>query len=210
LSRKRSSLHEAQLNLKLIMGITEEGHISLDEVSELYGLKNTEPLEDKFHQLIDKNKFNLILHPKSKGSAREWGVDNFIRLIDILPEEEYRIFISGTEEEGTLLKDSGIFESDKVTDLTGQMSLGQLISFIRVCNGLVAASTGPLHLAAALGITAVGIYPPIRPMHPGRWAPVGHKATYLVKEEVCNDCRKQGACHCMTEISPDHVKYLLK
>ena len=64
-------------------------------------------------------------------------------------------------------------------------------------------------LAAALGITAIGIYPPIRPMHPGRWAPIGIKATYIVKEDDCEDCREQGSCHCMAEISPGHVKEML-
>ncbi len=210
LSRKKSNLHEAQLNLKLIRGITGKGTVALEEVSHLYGLSKTEPLEDKFQQLIEPGKYTLILHPKSKGSAREWGFDNFIRLIDILPEEEYQIFISGTEDEGAMMSESGIFANAKVTNLTGQMSLSQLMSFIRASDGLVAASTGPLHLAAALGITAIGIYPPIRPMHPGRWAPIGDKATYIVKDKFCNDCRKQGACHCMAEISPEEVKYLLK
>jgi len=209
LSRKKSHLHEAQLNLKLIKKITGKDSISTEEISGLYGLTRTESLQEKFSELIDKNKFNLILHPKSKGSAREWGVDNYINLIDILPEKEFRIFVSGTADEGAMLRDTGIFKNNTVIDLTGKMSLGQLMSFIKTCNGLVAASTGPLHLAAALGIKAVGIYPPIRPMHPGRWAPLGKNATYLVKEEECNDCRKQGACHCMEEISPEHVKYLL-
>ena len=104
------------------------------------------------------------------------------------------------------MKDSGILEDRRITDLTGKMNLSQLMSFIAACDGLVAASTGPLHLAAALGIRAVGIYPPIRPMHPGRWAPLGRNATYLVLQKSCNDCRKQGACHCMEEITPDSVK----
>jgi len=69
----------------------------------------------------------------------------------------------------------------------------------------VAASTGPLHLAAALGIKAIGIYPPIRPMHPERWAPIGEKATFLVKDKECDECRKQGPCHCMQEILPDKI-----
>jgi ADP-heptose:LPS heptosyltransferase len=209
LSRKKSSLHEAQLNLKLIKSITGIGIVAPEQISELYGLSRTEPLEDQFLHQIDKEKFNLILQPKSKGSAREWGADNFIQLVNILPPVDFKVFISGTEAEGELLRGSGIFDQEGVTNLCGQMSLGQLMSFIKACDGLVAASTGPLHLAAALGITAIGIYPPIKPMHPGRWAPIGKKATYLVKEDDCNDCRKQGACHCMAEISPEHVKELL-
>lgn len=209
LSRKKSDLHEAQLNLRLIKSITGEGDVSQEEIPSLYGLNNTEALDAEFLQLIEPAKINIILHPKSKGSAREWGVDNFMKLIELLPQQEYKIFISGTSDEGMILKDTGIFESKKVTNLTGRMSLAQLMSFIKRCDALVAASTGPLHLAAALGIKAIGIYPPIRPMHPGRWAPIGEKAVYLVSEKECNDCRKSGICHCMAEIHPEAVKDLL-
>lgn len=206
LSRRKSDLHEAQLNLKLIENIAGSSTIPPDEISKLYGLVNTEALNDRFSSLIDRSKKNIILHPRSKGSAREWGLSNYIRLIGQLPEEEFKIFISGTDEEGQLMKDSGIFNAPHVSDLTGQMSLGQLISFIGRCDSLVAASTGPLHLAAAMGIRAIGIYPPIRPMHPGRWAPIGEQATFLVKDKKCSDCRKQGPCHCMEEIHPEDVK----
>ena len=209
LSRRKSSLHEAQLNLKLIENISGADTIAFDEISKLYGLTRTEPLEEKFRQLLDSQRFNLILHPRSKGSAREWGLDNFKKLIAILPEDEYNIFISGTKEEGILLEGSGIFDASQVIRLTGQMSLGQLMSFIKSCDGLVAASTGPLHLAAALGIRAIGIYPPIRPMHPGRWAPIGRKAAFVVKEKACDECRKHGPCHCMEEINPEEIKNLL-
>ncbi len=209
LSRKRSNLHEAQLNLKLIEGIAGKGPLTLDEVCQLYGLSKTEALEDKFKKLLDPRRYNLILHPKSKGSAREWGLENFKSLIGILPDNQCKVFISGTAEEGAMLKDLGIFDTGKATDLTGQMSLGQLMSFIQACDGLIAASTGPLHLAAALGKQAIGIYPPIRPMHPGRWAPVGKHATYAVIEKDCSDCRKNGICHCMQEIKPEVIKSLI-
>jgi ADP-heptose:LPS heptosyltransferase len=90
------------------------------------------------------------------------------------------------------------------------MSLNQLIAFIDYSDALVAASTGPLHIAAALGKVAIGIYPPIKPMHPGRWAPVGKKATYLVLDKNCSDCKNEGLCHCMSEIKPHQVKQILE
>jgi ADP-heptose:LPS heptosyltransferase len=66
----------------------------------------------------------------------------------------------------------------------------------------VAGSTGPLHLAAALGRHALGLYPPIKPMHPGRWAPVGLHAGFMVFDRPnCEDCRRQpAACTCIRAI----------
>ena len=205
LSRRRSKLHEAQLNLALISNITGEKHTDLDSIKTMYGFTTLAPLSKEFSSLLDTDKFKLILHPKSKGSAREWGMDNFIKLCKALSPHKYRIFISGTSKEGELMKDSGIFETEHVTNITGQMNLQQFMSFIGHCDGLVAASTGPLHLAAAMGKTAIGIYPPIRPMHPGRWAPIGVKATFLVKDKECSDCRSGGPCQCMLDIQPEDV-----
>ena len=80
----------------------------------------------------------------------------------------------------------------------------QFLAFIAAADGLVAGSTGPLHLAAALGRHALGLYPPIRPMHPGRWAPLGPHADYLVFDKPnCADCRAQpAACACIKALAP--------
>jgi len=62
-----------------------------------------------------------------------------------------------------------------------------------------------LHIAAAFGKKAIGIYPPIKPMYPQRWAPIGKKADFLVINKNCNDCKKDGVCHCMQEITAEQV-----
>ncbi len=201
LSRKNSGLHEAQLNLKLLVPLGAKSHLELDEIGRLYGLTRLSPLPEAIAALHDPDRFNLILHPKSRGSAREWGLENFAALIRLLPRDRFKIFISGTAAEGALMP-SLRSEFPFVTDLTGRLSLGELMSFIARADGLVAASTGPLHLASALGIHALGIYPPIRPMHPGRWGPVGPRAMVFVRPDDCSACRKTADCSCMRGIAP--------
>jgi heptosyltransferase-3 len=207
LSRKRSELHESQLNFPLLKPILPGIETpTLEKMPSLYGLQSPPDPPREFANLIDRGRFNLILHPKSKGSAREWPLENYAELCRLLPEKEFNIFVTGTEAEAGMMKPFLEKNKARVHDLTGRFTLGEFIAFIGKVDGLVAASTGPLHIAAALGKTAVGIYPPIRPMHPGRWAPVGRKASYLVREKSCNDCRKTGDCHCMKEITPSDVK----
>ncbi|XZF13949.1 glycosyltransferase family 9 protein [Chitinophagaceae bacterium MMS25-I14] len=210
LSRKNSDLHEAQLNLKLLTAVGIQQEFSLAEISSFTGLKRVEPLKPEFAALIDSHKYNLILHPKSQGSAREWGLENFVRLAELLDGDKFRIFISGTAKERELLDPLFDAVAGKVTDITGKMSLPQFISFINTCDGLLANSTGPLHIAAALGKDAYGIYPPMRPIHPGRWAPLGPHTEVFVLEKECNDCRKApSACHCIKEINPLLIKAVL-
>lgn len=202
LSRRHSPYHEAQLNLKLLVPLGAAALYSLDEIGGYYGLTRLAPLAPDIAGRIDPHRFNLVLHPKSRGSAREWGVDNFGELIWLLPKDRFNIFITGTAAEGDLVKPL-LNEHPGVVDLTGRLSLAELMTFLSRVDGLVAASTGPLHLAAALGINALGIYPPIKPMHPGRWAPIGPKAAVFVKSTDCEACRKTGDCVCMRSVQPE-------
>jgi len=201
-SRKKSDLHEAQLNLKLLepLGITKE--YSLAEIPDSYGL--TKLTNSPPHHLTN-SPLHIILHPKSKGSAREWGLDNFSKLIALLPEDKFRISVTGTKEEGALMKDFLDQHKDRLTDMTGKLSLAGLLEFINSCDGLVAASTGPLHIAAALGKRAIGIYAPMRPIFPQRWAPIGKNAAYLVLDKFCEKCRKNADCACIRAITPEQV-----
>lgn len=210
LSRKKSPYHEAQLNLKLLTVFEGIKKIySLDEIIDLMNFKSVKTSCDAIEN-IDNQRFNLIIHPKSKGSAREWGLDNYKKLIEILPPNKFKIFVCGTENEGVLVRETLFAESrHNVVDLTGKMSLADYITFIDHCDGLVAASTGPLHIAAALGKHAVGLYPPIRPMHPGRWGCIGKNAKVFVSDKECEECRKTQECKCMRMIEPEMIKAYL-
>lgn len=209
-TRKRSDLHESQLNFKLLKGLNINYIPDISEIKTFFG-KNMFCLENANDILpIRDNKINVILHPGSRGSAREWGYENFARLATLLPEENFRIWLSGSKEEG--VQSSTIFDSYniKYQNISGKFSLTQLMSFIAGAEALVAASTGPLHIAAALDTLAVGLFPPIRPMHPGRWAPIGKHTQIFVKNINCHDCRKGKPCHCMKSITPEQVAEFIK
>lgn len=208
LSRKNSDLHESQLNFKLLKFLNIPTEVKLEDIKNYYGFTKTQALPEEWLKLIDKTRTNVILHPKSKGSAREWGLENFSELINSLPENKFKVFISGTKEEGEQVK--SLFEKHKnVTDLTGKLTLKQFISFINNADALVAASTGPLHIASALGKKAIGLFAPMRPIHPGRWMPVGENAKHLVLDKDCSDCRKSKDCHCIREIKSKQIVNLL-
>jgi ADP-heptose:LPS heptosyltransferase len=206
LSRRQSELHEAQLNTKLLapLGITKS--YSKEELGRLYSFDKIPPMPAELAELFEPGKRYIILHPKSQGSAREWGLEHFISLIRLLPKDRYQIFISGTAKEAELLTPLFDAVGGSVTDITGRMDLSGFIAFIDRCDALVAASTGPLHIAAALGKQAIGIYPAIRPMHPGRWAPLGEKALALSLEKDCRACLiNPQDCACIKSIRPLEV-----
>jgi heptosyltransferase-3 len=203
-TRKNSDLHEAQLNLKLLPALGITADYSLATLDKLCGFNRIQPLNQQWKTVLAPDKFNLILHPLSKGSAREWGIANFEKLLKLLPEDRFRVFVSGTREEGAGMQEF-ISRNPRLVNLCGKMNLEEFISFIGAAQGLVAASTGPLHIASAMGKKAIGIFAPMHPIHPGRWAPIGIHADYLVVQKDCSDCRKTGDCHCIREITPEQV-----
>ncbi len=210
LSRKNSDLHEAQLNIKLLSFFGINTNYNIEQIPAYYRFTNVLPMANElFVNMLDKTKTRIIIHPKSKGSAREWGLENFSKLIQALPEEKYQIFISGNKEDSIALEEF-CNNNPKAIDITGKLTLNEFISFINLCDVLVAASTGPLHIAAALGKKAIGLFAPMRPIHPGRWAPIGAKAQALVIEKNCNDCRKGGKCACIESIEVQKVVHLIE
>lgn len=208
LSRRHSPLHEAQLNLQLLAPLHADTSLSLPEVANLVRLQPSEPLAAQWHQVLSERtetQLNVVLHPRSRGSAREWGLAHFGTLARLLHAAGHRVFVTGTAAEGEELQEWLTEHQPYITaDLTGRLTLPQLLAFLHQADGIVAGSTGPLHLAAALGRYALGFYPPIRPMHPGRWAPLGPHAEYLVFDRPdCQDCRRQpAACTCIKALAP--------
>ena len=211
LSRKNSDLHEVQLNLKLLKPLGIDKEFSTEELQDLYGLKKLQPLQEKNQVLIRADRYNLIIHPKSQGSSREWPINHFAALINMLEEERFNIFLSGVEKEIPFLKEIMSRLTRPVISLGGHMPLDQFLPFIKACDGILANATGPLHLGAALGADAFGLYPPIRPIHPGRWAPLGPGAQVFVYDKDCNDCKNtKDQCRCMDRIQPSLIKAALE
>jgi ADP-heptose:LPS heptosyltransferase len=191
-SRKNSDLHESQLNFHLLYPFGVKNIPSLEEIRTWHILK---PQVECPIQL-EPNKRSVVFHMLSKGSALNWSLKQYQTLASLLPASEFNIYITGTEEEGVRIRQGFQFD-EHIMDVSGKLSLPQLIAFISSCDTLVAASTGPLHIASAVGIRAIGLYPSKRPMHPGRWMPLGAKATYL---EDGNSEKKESL-----EIAPEIV-----
>lgn len=185
-SRKGSDLHEAQLNLKLMKPLGIQTEYSLEELAAYYGFNRISA--DALSKVDDflkekKGRKKILLHPLSKGSAVDWGLENFSRLIALLEDQDCDVFITGTKEEGEKIRQQISLKARNLQDVTGMFSLAELIALISRCDALVAASTGPLHIAAALEKRAVGLYSPKRPIHPGRWAALGKGVKILVASQ---------------------------
>lgn len=204
-TRKNSPLHESQLNFELLRPFGLKEIPSLKQINEAtHYFKAKATLNSSIQALLDTPLKKIILHPKSQGSAVEWGVENFVALSLLLVEKGCRVYFSGTENEGKLFREK-IPKYENIIDITGKMSLGEFISFIEKSDALVAASTGPLHIAGLLNKQAIGLFSPRKPIHPGRWQPLGNSSETIVFDENCSNCSEGKSCDCIAKIAPSNV-----
>lgn len=208
-SRKKSDLHEAQLNVKLLAPFGIKEMPTLDRLAGLSGF-SAPTLNGVSGSWIVPDRRTVILHPGSKGSAVEWGLENFSELIRLLNEGPYMTIVTGTQAEAEHYRTTLPLDHPQTIDAGGKLKLNELIALIGASHALVAASTGPLHIAAATGIRAIGLYSSRRPIHPGRWAPIGRDAHALVNDPACSRCAAGQPCDCIKRISPHRVLELIQ
>lgn len=213
LNRARDLLHEAQMNLKLLQPLGIEKTYSLEAIQKLIQcVPRPATLPEKLSRQIDAQSFNLIIHPFSNNHAKEWPIEYYEALISSLPSHQFNIFITGSEKEGRLLPAS-IKQYSNVRVVCGELTLNELMAFMLQCDGLLAASTGPLHMAAVLGLKALGLFPPAHLINPMRWAPLGEQAQYLTVISTCRQACQypdNRTCACMKLLDVEKVKTILQ
>lgn len=212
--RKYGEKHELVHNINLLrtLGIDEK----ITEENCIYGLRptvqNKTKIENYFSEAgINQSKPAVIFHPGSGGSAVDLPVDKMRELAGRAANElDVNVFITGD------IKETGICslfpKGENIYNFCGKFNLGELIALIDKSVMLVANSTGPLHIAAALGKHVVGFYPKIAVQSPVRWAPFTGKRSIFVPSINCTDCtRKQcEELNCMNSISVDEVFNAIK
>ena len=207
ISRKGSNLHEAQLDLKFCQKFGQTRSHGKKDIIDLWNFRSTEgAMEGPKGAKGAKGAKRIILHPKTKGNHIEWPMTRYSELIHLLPEDRYTIFITGSSAEGREIR-SGIPQKANVYDLTGKTTLEELIQHIASCDALIGASTGPVHLAAALNRNTLGLYSQKQPQYAVRWGPLGAKADVITAPVLCDPCRGviSGPCVCLESISAERV-----
>lgn len=207
--RKKGDKHELEYNVNLLkrLGIEEtinKGNVSfniqIDHISE-------QKIEKFFEEKgIDKTKPTIIIHPGSGGSAIDWPISHFKTLVNSLAQSlNVNLLLTGSENEKQLCES---LMNDKTINTAGLFNLAELIALISESDILIANSTGPIHIAAALDKHVIGFYPFIKECAPERWGPYTNKAVIFTPELDCVDCtrKKCEELDCMSTISPDKVK----
>ncbi|MBS0183268.1 MAG: lipopolysaccharide heptosyltransferase II [Nitrospira sp.] len=162
---------------------------------------------------IDSSDLIIGINPGSTyGSAKRWLSDRFAevakRLVRRLEQTEsahVAVVVLGAKGEESLGEDIAAQLGSRSVVLSGGTTIRELMAVVKRCRLLITNDTGPMHIAAALGVPVVAVFGPTD------WrttAPYG-QARSIVREAVdCAPCllRECPIDHrCMTRISVDRV-----
>lgn len=151
----------------------------------------------------------IIVHPGGGWLSRRWFPDRFAALITRLTRETAAqvILVGGKEggagERGINEQIAGMVEGPGLVDLTGRLTLQELIALLARSTVFVGNEAGPMHIATAVGMPVVAI---IGPTDPARTGP--YRGATVVRHAVaCQPCRNRSCrdVRCMQSITVDEV-----
>ena len=136
------------------------------------------------------------IHPGNGGNAPNWTAERYGALARRLQDRHgAKIVVTGSATEGHLARTILSFLDGPALSLAGRLSLGELIAVIGEMDLLVSSSTGPMHLAGALGVPTVSIFCPLPARSPQRWRPLGGQDTNLLPPDgQCPTCERGPLC----------------
>ena len=132
----------------------------------------------------------VVVHPGGF-SGRRWRLEHYRDLARELARTGYGVALTGSdgeraEFEREMLSDAS-FPSG-ISNLMGRLSVRELMAVIATAQVVVSGSTGPAHLAAALGVANVSLFDPRRNQLPMRWKPLGKGVLLRPDVPTCEKC----------------------
>jgi lipopolysaccharide heptosyltransferase II len=207
--RKYAEKHELEYNVNLLKVFGIKENISTRNV--LFDITINKNSMEKVNKSLTDSKVEfenktIIVHPGSGGSAIDLPLEKFSELVKNLSLlNKVNIIITGNKDEKKIC--NAISYKTKAIDLSGKFNLSEIICLISLTDIFISNSTGPIHIAAALGKSTVGFYPKIRACSPERWGPYTQKKVIFTPEIECNDCTREQCerLNCMNSIDIDKV-----
>jgi ADP-heptose:LPS heptosyltransferase len=207
--RKYGEKHELEYNLNLLSKIGIDPvkakiniHFNLS-INKLSEEKITSLLKEKG---VNSNNKVVIIHPGSGGSSIDLPKDKMIELTRKLSSlNNVNIVLTGNNRETELCKEFDLNYS--IINLAGQLDLSLLKALIKKADLFISNSTGPMHIAAALGIFVIAFFPKILSCSQNRWGPYTDKKTIFIPTIDCNNCNRQQCekLDCMNSIDIGRV-----
>ncbi len=133
---------------------------------------------------VQAGKTLVAIHPSASDSSKRWMAERFAEVADR--------FIDAHQAQIVLVAGPGDVQHAQAVEramrhrpinVAGKLSVGELAALLSRCRLLLSNDSGPVHVAAALGIPVVAIFGRNQPgLGATRWRPLGPQHVVLQKE----------------------------
>lgn len=149
----------------------------------------------------------LAINPgASFGSAKRWYPERFAKVADELSLRwgERVVIIGGPGETAIAAEIEAAMERGCL-NLAGRTNLRELMALLKRCDFMITNDSGPMHVAAALGVPVAAIFGPTDHTTTSPWT---NRAVIVRSETDCAPCLKRGCPtdhRCMTSVTVEQV-----
>lgn len=202
--------HEIELQLDILRFL---GINSIDNRVEVWTSEEDECFMRQVLQRYGLSDSNICIAiaPGSRWAYRRWPVNRFIEIGKWLQEEyEAHILVLAGKSElrlGSLIEKG--LKKDRTINLTGKTTLREMASVLRSCKLFIGNDSGPMHVAAAVGVPVVGLF---SSGEYERFIPWGTDHEVIRLGLSCNPCSencKFAEARCILGITVNQVKKVL-
>lgn len=180
-----SSIHETSKNLDVLMQVgiptpIQNATFAISTKNDQWALSF---LAD--HQI--KQTLPIItIHPGSPIDIKRWKPERFAELANwLITQKRAQVLFVGVSDEIQLITQIQALMQYESINFAGKTTLPQLASILQKSSMFIGNDSGPMHLAAAVGIPTIGLY---GPGDPKRFGPVGEKCYTIQKKNDCPPC----------------------
>ena len=113
----------------------------------------------------------VLLAPTAGWGAKEWPAIRFGHLARELNDRGCTVLVNASPD-GVDSMANLVVACSQGRARSVPCTLSQLIALVQRVDLIIAVDTGPLHLAAAVGVPALGLYGPTDPARNGPWGPL--------------------------------------
>jgi len=157
---------------------------------------------------IGDDDFCVIIHPGARVWFKRWPNEKLYRVVDWLKDRyQAKILVAGSHRDSDELNRFKQKFGEEI-HVFSDPSLLELIALIHRCDLFIGNDSGPMHIAALLGIPTIALF---GPSDPRIWGPLGNgpKKVFQASGFDCMPCDQKNCVrpgdHCMLYIQPEEV-----
>jgi len=152
--------------------------------------------KDFAHEFLMRKGFDLgraiiAIHPGSGHSSPSWKPETYSALASMLVRNGTQVFVTGADHEKYIEEFFSKITGKDIRTSFGELSLREMTSVISQMSLLISSSTGPMHIAAAVGTPTVSTFCPLTACSPKLWGPIGASSAHKVILPPENFCKTQ-------------------